>query len=325
MPVTYSTLISVIIPVYNGEKTIRETIDSVIKQTFDNFELIVINDGSTDSTLDIVNSIQDSRIKVFSYDNAGQSASRNWGISLAKGEYISFIDADDLWTPDKLESQLQALQENPQAAVAYSWTDWIDEAGEPWGRGIHISESGDVYGKLLLNDFVANGSNVLIKSEALKEVGGFETSLIPAEDWDMWIRLASRYHFVVVPSPQILYRVYTSSCSGNIWKMESSSLRIIEKAFANAPSSVQHLQKETLGNRYKYLTFKAVEHPLERKKCLAAIRFLSLAIKYDPSLILKAKVIALVIFKIVATLLLPSPIAHSFMNQSRKIYQKQAS
>ncbi|HBL15031.1 MAG TPA: glycosyl transferase family A, partial [Cyanobacteria bacterium UBA11162] len=110
------------------EKTIKETIESILNQTFVDFELIVINDGSTDSTVDIVTSIQDSRLQVFSYPNAGLAASRNRGIDRATGKYISFIDADDLWTPDKLERQLKALEENPQAAVAYSWTDCIDES-----------------------------------------------------------------------------------------------------------------------------------------------------------------------------------------------------
>jgi glycosyltransferase involved in cell wall biosynthesis len=118
-------LISVIIPVYNGEKTIKETIEAVLNQTFSDFELIVINDGSQDSTLDIVSSIQEARIKVFSYPNAGQAISRNRGLSHACGEFIAFLDADDLWTPDKLEAQLKALQANPQAGVAYSWTAWI--------------------------------------------------------------------------------------------------------------------------------------------------------------------------------------------------------
>ncbi len=123
-------LISVRIPVFNGEKTIKETIDSILNQFFQNIELIIIDDGSKDKTLEIIKNISDSRIKVFSYPNAGLSASRNRGISLAKGELISFIDADDLWTPDKLQAQWQALQENPQAAVAYSWTDYIDESSK---------------------------------------------------------------------------------------------------------------------------------------------------------------------------------------------------
>src|SRR5919202_991349 len=142
-------LISVIIPVYNGEKTIQETIESVLKQTFSNFELIVIDDGSQDSTLQIVSTIQDTRLKIFSYSNAGVSTSRNRGLSHATGEFISFIDADDLWTLDKLESQLKALQENPNAAVAYSWTNWIDRSNQLLGRGSYLPEQGDVFAKLL--------------------------------------------------------------------------------------------------------------------------------------------------------------------------------
>ncbi|MGA9379390.1 MAG: glycosyltransferase family A protein, partial [Phormidium sp.] len=124
------SLISVIIPVYNGEKTIRETIESVLNQTYKNFELIVINDGSQDATLEVVSAIEDQRLKVFSYSNAGLSASRNRGIFQANSEFITFLDADDLWLPDKLESQFNALQNNSEAALAYSWTNYIDESGK---------------------------------------------------------------------------------------------------------------------------------------------------------------------------------------------------
>lgn len=133
--------ISVIVPAYNAEKTILKTIESVLKQTFTDFELIIINDGSNDSTLNIVNSINDDRIKVFSYANSGVCVSRNRGIEQAQGEYISFLDADDLWTTDKLELQLKALQENPQTAIAYSWTDYIDENGKFLYPGSHASFS----------------------------------------------------------------------------------------------------------------------------------------------------------------------------------------
>lgn len=110
--------ISVIIPAYNSENTIIHTINSVLNQTFTDLELIVINDGSQDSTLDIVKQIQDPRIKVFSYSNAGGNVSRNRGLKLAVGEFVSFLDADDLWTPNKLESQLKALEKNLSAKVA---------------------------------------------------------------------------------------------------------------------------------------------------------------------------------------------------------------
>jgi glycosyltransferase involved in cell wall biosynthesis len=307
-------LVSVVIPVFNGEKTIRETIESVLNQTLTDFELVVINDGSQDGTLDIVERIPDSRIQVFSYPNAGQSTSRNRGIEIAKGDYISFIDADDLWTPDKLEAQLQALQANPKAGVAYSWTDWIDESSQLLGKGSYNTEQGEVFTKLLLNDFVANGSNVLIRRQALTEVGGFDPSVTPAEDWDLWLRLAARYEFVAVRSPQILYRISPNSASFNVWKMEASSLQVIDKAFAVAPESLQSLKPQCLGNRYKYLTFKAIEGYPERSKGIAAIRFLWNAIKNDPSL-LQAKVIWKVLFRIAAITLLTPKLAQAVINK----------
>jgi glycosyltransferase involved in cell wall biosynthesis len=136
------TTISVVIPVYNGERTIFEAVNSVLAQTFRDFELIVIDDGSQDTTTEILAAIHDSRLRVFSYTNAGVAASRNRGIELASGEFISFLDADDLWTPDKLELQLNALRNHPEAAVSYSWTDFIDETGKQVDYGIYPTVNG---------------------------------------------------------------------------------------------------------------------------------------------------------------------------------------
>ncbi|MHC5825871.1 MAG: glycosyltransferase, partial [Nostoc sp.] len=200
-------IISVIIPAYNSEKTIKETIQSVLNQTFTDFELIIINDGSQDSTLEVVTQIQDPRIKVFSYSNAGGNVSRNRGLERAGGEFVSFLDADDLWTPDKLQSQLKALQENVTAKVAYSWTDYIDTKGQFLFSGKRINVNGNIYEDLLLNNFLENGSNPLISKKALITLGGFDEFLSAAQDWDMWLRLASKFDFVCVPCVQILYRI----------------------------------------------------------------------------------------------------------------------
>jgi cellulose synthase/poly-beta-1,6-N-acetylglucosamine synthase-like glycosyltransferase len=312
-------LISVIIPVYNGEKTIRETIESVLSQTFTDFELIVINDGSQDATLQIVERIQDARLKVFSYPNSGQATSRNRGIARACGEYISFIDADDLWTPDKLEAQLKGLQDNPQAAVAYSWTKCIDELGQFSRRGSHISDRGDVYAKLLLIDFIENGSNPLIRAQALTAVGDFDESMVPSEDRDLWLRLAARYHFVAVPAPQILYRQSANSESANILRMEAASLRVIEQAFTQAPESLQHLKKHSLANIYKGLTFKTLEGLPSRQRGLTAARLLWYSIRNDPAL-LQARVIWKVLLKITAMVLLPSQQAQLVLSKFKKIF-----
>jgi glycosyltransferase involved in cell wall biosynthesis len=311
--------ISVIIPVYNAEETIKETIESVLSQTFSQFEIIVINDGSQDKTLEIVYRILDPRLKVLSYPNAGVSVSRNRGISQAAGDYVSFLDADDLWTPDKLETQLKALQANPQAAVAYSWTDWIDESGQFLRSGGHITVNGDVYAKLLLRDFVESGSNPLIRRQALTEVGGFDKSLNLAADWDMWLRLAARYEFVAVPSSQILYRVSPNSMSSNVWKMEAESLQIIERAFAVAPESLQHLKREVLGSRYKYLTFKSLEGTPERKKGLAAVRFLWQMVRYDRSMLLRSQILAIVLVKIAIATLLPSQLSQALLKAAKNL------
>ncbi|MEB3220224.1 MAG: glycosyltransferase [Nostocales cyanobacterium 94392] len=299
-------VISVIIPAYNAEKMIRETVMSVLNQSFSNLELIVINDGSQDSTLDVLSSIKDSRLQVFSYENSGVCMARNRGIERASGEFISFLDADDIWTPDKLEAQLTALEKNPQAAVAYSWVDYIDEYGNFFHQGNYITINGSAYEKMLVQNILENGSNPLIRREALTKVGVFDESLTPAEDWDMWLRLAELYDFVTVPSVQILYRTSSNSASTNILKMEKSALKLVEKAFSNAPASLQYLKKNTLSTLYHYLTFKSLESPLSRKNGIIATKCFWNTIKNDLSTIWQWQTMSKAFFKI-STVLILSP------------------
>ncbi len=243
--------ISVIIPAYNGEQTILETITSVQKQTFSDFEIIVINDGSTDRTLELVQSVKDERLKVFSYKNSGVSVARNRGISHALGEFITFIDADDLWTEDKLELQLAALKQHPEAGVAYSWTYNMSEKGEL----IHPVEpvfNGNIYAKLLVSNFISNGSNILFYRQAIETVGDFNSQLSYGEDWDFYLRLAARYSFVVVPKHQIFYRLSVHSRSSKLNTGKEEALFVLEKAFSTAPSELQYLKKQSLSNVYQY-------------------------------------------------------------------------
>ncbi len=313
------SIISVIIPVYNGENTIQETIQSVLNQTFDDFELIVIDDGSTDSTLKVIQSIPDSRIRVFSYPNAGLATSRNRGLEKATGEYIAFLDADDLWTPDKLEAQLKALQENPKAAVAYSWTDMIDESGQFLRPDSRASFTGNVYEKILLTCFLSNGSNPLIRKQALTEVGDFNESLTSAEDWEMWIRLAARYEFVAIPVPQILYRQLFSSMSFKILKQETGILEVINGAFSEVYESLQYLKSRSLANAYKFLTFKVLEAPVIQQTGIIAAQFFWRAIQYDPQL-LKAKVTGKVLCKIALLFILPPQQAQKLFERRKTLF-----
>ncbi|MCF4970310.1 glycosyltransferase [Nostoc sp. CMAA1605] len=293
--------ISVIIPVYNGEKTIQETIQSVLNQTFSSIEIIVINDGSTDATLNIIESIDDPRLRVFSYPNAGLAASRNRGLSHRVGQFVSFLDADDLWTADKLYSQLQLLEENPDAAVVYSWTDYIDSDGRFLKAGRHTTVMGDVYQHLLIWNFLENGSNPLIRYDAIRMVGNFDETLKAAEDWDMWLRLAACYKFSVVPKTQILYRLSSNSMSSNIIAQEIESLKVIERAFSSQKAlSLQDLKNKTFAYLYKYLTFKSLEKPMNLHKRWTSFKFLCKYIKYNPSAILQ-KLILITLFKIFFT------------------------
>ncbi len=298
--------ISVIIPAYNSEKTIIHTINSVLNQTFTDLELIVINDGSEDSTLDIVNQIQDPRIKVFSYPNAGGNVSRNRGLNLAVGEFVSFLDADDIWTPDKLESQLKALQEDLTAKVAYSWTDYIDANGEFVVSGKRLNVNGDVYENLLVSNFLENGSNPLIYRKDLITLGGFDESLAAAQDWDMWLRLASKFNFVCVPSVQILYRISANSVSSNLVRQEKACLQLLERAYQKRPSAVRQTWNTSIANLYKYLTCKALQKPLSRQKSLTAAKFLWRYFLNDSSRFNNINFSSKLLFKIAIILILPT-------------------
>jgi len=318
------SLISVIIPVFNGEKTIEATITSVLNQTFTDFELIVIDDGSQDSTSSIVSSIKDPRLKIFSCENAGVSNSRNRGFSHASGEFISFLDADDLWTPDKLEAQLKALQENPLAAVAYSWVDYINQAGRFYRAGNHMTVNGDIHKTMLVNNPLENGSNPLIRRQALVDTGGFNQNVAAAADWDMWLRLAARYHFVCVPLPQVLYRMSGSSMSSSVVKMEATVLQVIEDAFNQAPQSMQYLKRQSLATIYNYLTFKAVECPTARRDGLLAARFFSQVIRNDLSTLWKWKTMSKALFKIAAATLLSPKQSQGLLNIIRQAWMKRS-
>ena len=317
------TLISVIIPVYNGELTIEDTVISVLNQTFLDFELIVINDGSSDSTLEILEKFKDPRLKVFSYPNSGLSASRNRGIEHARGEFISFIDADDLWTSDKLEAQLNSLRENPEAAVSYSWTDFIDRSGNLLGFGIHHTADGYVFPNLLTFFFVGSGSNALIRKEVFEEVGRFDETLTAAEDWDMFLRLATRYQFSAVPAPHILYRITENSMSRNVIRQERECLKVIERAFAREPgTSLRHLRKYTYSNLYIYLTSQALRGTPKKQNGLLAARFLWHSVTYDPFILKQVKFISTLLFKIATAILLPPPQARALRAAMKSLVQR---
>ena len=260
------TTISIIIPSYNAETTIIDTIRSVQNQTFSDWELIIIEDGSTDQTVAQIKTFTDERIKLFCYENGGVAMARNRGIALAKGKFITFLDCDDLWTTDKLEEQLSALENHLNADVAYSWViDFESNAPNSSKPRKPIFFSGNVYPQMLVYNFIANGSNILVRREAVEKIGGFDVTYNPSEDWNFYIRLAKEFSFVLVPKHQVLYRQsITSMSSNNIQKLEKGGLLVIEKAYESAPSNLQSLKSQSIALLYEYCVQRYLQGSIDQ-------------------------------------------------------------
>ncbi|MCL1474290.1 glycosyltransferase family 2 protein [Argonema antarcticum] len=304
-------VVSVIIPAYNAEKTILETIQSLQQQTFSDFEAIVINDGSTDSTVELLSKIEDGRLKVFSYENGGLPVARNRGIDRATGEYITFIDADDLWTPDKLELQLAALQQHPEAGVAYSWTAFINEKSEFLYAWEPLYYEGNVYPELLIRNFISSGSNILARKQFIETAGKFDPNLKSAEDWDYYIRLAALCPFVLVPKYQILYRRSSQSMTSKVDVMEKYILTVTERAFQAAPPDMQYLKERSLASTYRFLAQLCIAHVQDDEGVKLASQKLQKAIRSHPKILLDRQTLRLVV-KIALMRLLPYQLSLNF-------------
>ncbi|NEO69724.1 glycosyltransferase [Moorena sp. SIO3H5] len=300
--------ISVIVPVYNGEKTILETIQSIQAQTFSDFELIVINDGSTDGTLDVISTVNDHRLKVFSYENGGLPVARNRGIRRSRGEFITFIDADDLWKPDKLELQLAALEKKPEAGVAYSWTAFIDENSKFLFAWQPLYWEDNVYPQLLIRNFISSGSNIMVKRKYIEAAGEFDPSLKSVEDWDYYLRLAALCPFVLVPKYQILYRRSSQSMTSKVDVMENANLIVIERAFKAAPPELKSLKNKSLANAYRYLAKQCIANAFDEEGVKLASQKLSYSIKLYPKIMLSNETMRLIL-KLLIIKLIPKKIA----------------
>lgn len=254
--------VSVVIPAYNAMKFLPATISSVLAQTYRDFEVLVINDGSSDNTAEWVTEQQqkDQRIKLISQENKGLAGARNTGIKNASAEYIAFLDADDLWDQTKLAKQVTCLAQNSQAGLVYNWVALIDEDGIVTGRLFKSNASGDIWQELTQTNFVGCGSVAMVHRCCFQKCGLFDENLGSyVEDWDMWLRIASDYNFAVIPEALVYYRQHSASASKNWEAMAKSYHLVIEKAFANAPQNLQYLKTKSYGNSYLRLAWKPIQ------------------------------------------------------------------
>jgi len=208
-------LISVVMPAYNAENTIREAIESVLVQSFADFELIVINDCSTDSTADIVSMLaeKDHRIRIFhNSKNMGVSATRNFGIAEAKGEWIAFLDSDDIWRNDKLEKQLETLAAHVDAVLCYTASSFILPNGQLSGYTMHAEEKTSY--KTLLKKNLISCSSVIVKADVMKGISMPNDAM--HEDYYVWLTILKKHKYAYgVDIPLLLYRLSDHSKSAN--------------------------------------------------------------------------------------------------------------
>jgi glycosyltransferase involved in cell wall biosynthesis len=216
-------VISVIIPAYNRSSTIARSVQSVLVQTFQDFEIIVIDDGSTDTTREVVQKIADKRIHLICHHgNQGAAVARNTGMQAATGEYIAWLDSDDEWLPEKLDIQLQALNLSASNARACYTAYELFDGGQ---SRLYIPEHTD-YKKLFLRCDQAPGSSLLFERSILQEIGYLDTSLRRYEDWDWLLRYCSKYCLVAIDQP--LTRVYFTPDRSSA-HIESSAVAFVEK------------------------------------------------------------------------------------------------
>ena len=230
-------LVSIVVPVYNGEKYLKKTIESILEQTYSNFELLLINDGSRDTSAKLIDALvaRDKRIKGFSKENGGVANARNYGVSLAKGELIAFCDQDDLWLPDKLEKQLP-LFENPNVGLVYCGA--VVEAllyGKTSKGSLANKQRGYVFDQLVQLNMLTCCTAVVRKKHLLK-AGGFDDdlALMGVDDWHLWLKMSLICEFDFVPEHLAVHVFHGDNYSSNDEKMHQAELVCLAKIKAFA-------------------------------------------------------------------------------------------
>jgi glycosyltransferase involved in cell wall biosynthesis len=247
-------LISVVVPAYNAAGTIKATLCSVLGQTVDDLELIVIDDGSTDTTPDIARAIDDARVRVLRQRNAGHAGARNAGIAAARGRYVAVVDADDVWLPHKLQRQLTLLESGPGIRALHGSAVFVDDSLEP----LFVAPSPDGKNELLdvlcFRGLAAMMATLIIERTLVAQVGAFDPSLIILQDWELAIRLARLGELYSTSEPLALYRLHSANQSRQLDLHIEPGERVLARFFAEPT-----LPPEVAGRRsYVYAHFYAM-------------------------------------------------------------------
>jgi glycosyltransferase involved in cell wall biosynthesis len=240
--------VSVVIPTYNHRDLVLETLGSVFAQTFTDYEVVVVNDGSPDDTGLVLRPLIDAgKIKYIEQPNAGQAAARNRGLAAAAGRYIAFLDDDDIWPSDKLESQVSLLSSSPQYPLVFGRSMVL---GDTVLAGAATEDRAYAWGDFCEHNPILSPGQVLFQEKTLRDAGGFDTKIWGADDWDLYLRLVARSAFLGSSKVALHYRWHEGNASRDSRRMRKNELKVLRRHFA-APGSRGSLM-QWLRHRRRY-------------------------------------------------------------------------
>jgi glycosyltransferase involved in cell wall biosynthesis len=269
--------VSVVVPAYNQVHYVRPAVESALAQTFAPLEVIVVNDGSTDGTLDALEPLLGS-IVLIDQPNAGVAEARNVGARAARGDLVAFLDADDVWLPYKLERQAALFAADPRVGLVHCGIVVTDGELHTIGERVVGVEGDDVAERMLLGQegaLHAGGSTMTLSQAALEAVGPFDARLPPSEDWDMTYRVARRFRIGFVGEPLVLYRLHHANAHRDIARVERGMTIAFAKAFEEPDAGIQRLRRRAYGFLHVMLAGSAWEVGDRRRfirNAVAAIR-----------------------------------------------------
>ena len=275
-------LVSVVVPCYNHEKYVKETIESIINQTYKNIELIVIDDGSKDNSVQVIQEMADKHGFTFVHrPNKGLSATLNEGIRLSKGKYFSAIASDDILMLEKIEKQVTFMEANPEYGMCYGKIVYFEDTIEKTSEYPNSNKEGWVFDDLLNYGCFIPAPSTFIKKEVFKSVGGYDESLW-IEDWDMWLRISKKYKIGFINEYFAFYRRHDSNISSQVIKMYEAEKQILEKYkdyenFDNVIKNKKIVWFSLLSRKYKKEAMKYFMHSI--KYLFVDIRVLKALIK----------------------------------------------
>ena len=272
--------VSVVIATYNMAKYLPIAVRSALAQTYSNIEIHVVDDGSTDNTRDVMREFEnDPRVIYHWQENQGQARAKNKGILESRGEYVAFLDADDMWLPEKLEKQIPLLEASERTGVVYSMFSCMDADGNPIPTGPRPLHRQRITGPLLIDNFVGFNTTV-VRRRCFEELGAFDESLPMGIDYALWLRFSTRYEFDYVAEPLVYYRVWPGQMSTNFKRRYECAERIMTDFLASNPGAVDRATiQEAWAHTYagRGHCFRVVENDK-----LRALRDFARALSYKP-------------------------------------------